>query len=167
MHRNDRAALRIIIFQCICEGNWRGSFDSVARKSIQERQHSSCLGTSRSLRLRARSTNALQRNYYWNGSRKWGGGLCPGLPEITTKFYLNVDREAAPNWRPLSIKDLDPLFTCQACGLRGAEVRADFNWASKQNSGNKKPPPGWFGDGSRLCTRDPLLKVPTRLMSSG
>jgi hypothetical protein len=29
--------------------------------------------------------------------------------------------------------DLEPLFTCLACGLKGAEVRADFNWPSKQN----------------------------------
>ena len=26
-----------------------------------------------------------------------------------------------------------PLFLCQACGRKGAEVRADFNWVSKQN----------------------------------
>jgi hypothetical protein len=31
------------------------------------------------------------------------------------------------------LSDLEPLFTCQACGIKGAEVRADFNWASKQN----------------------------------
>jgi hypothetical protein len=31
------------------------------------------------------------------------------------------------------LSDLEALFTCQACGLKGAEVRADFNWASKQN----------------------------------
>jgi ribosomal protein L37E len=31
--------------------------------------------------------------------------------------------------------DLELLFTCQACGLKGAEVRADFNWQAKQ-----KPP---------------------------
>jgi hypothetical protein len=31
------------------------------------------------------------------------------------------------------LSDLEPLFVCQACGLKGAEVRADFNWASKQN----------------------------------
>lgn len=26
-----------------------------------------------------------------------------------------------------------PLFLCQACGRKGAEVRADFNWVSRQN----------------------------------
>lgn len=31
------------------------------------------------------------------------------------------------------LSDLEPLFTCKACGLKGAEVRADFNWSMKQN----------------------------------
>jgi hypothetical protein len=30
------------------------------------------------------------------------------------------------------LSDIEPLFVCQACGKRGADVRPDFNW-------NKKP----------------------------
>ena len=26
------------------------------------------------------------------------------------------------------LSDLEPLFVCQACGKRGANVRPDFNW---------------------------------------
>jgi hypothetical protein len=26
------------------------------------------------------------------------------------------------------LSDLEPLFSCQACGLKGADVRPDFNW---------------------------------------
>jgi hypothetical protein len=28
--------------------------------------------------------------------------------------------------RPLQLSDIEPLFTCKACGKRGAEVRPDF-----------------------------------------
>jgi hypothetical protein len=35
------------------------------------------------------------------------------------------------------LSDLEPLLVCQACGLKGAEVRADFNWASKQNKNRR------------------------------
>jgi hypothetical protein len=30
------------------------------------------------------------------------------------------------------LSDIEPLFTCQACGKKGADVRPDFNW-------NKQP----------------------------
>jgi hypothetical protein len=40
------------------------------------------------------------------------------------------------------LSDLEPLFTCEACGPKGAEVRADFNWQRKQSNRSKKPPPG-------------------------
>jgi hypothetical protein len=26
------------------------------------------------------------------------------------------------------LSDLEPLFVCQACGIKGADVRPDFNW---------------------------------------
>ena len=28
----------------------------------------------------------------------------------------------------IRLSDLEPRFTCQACGRRGAEVRPNFNW---------------------------------------
>ena len=36
------------------------------------------------------------------------------------------------------LSDLEPLFTCTACGLKGAEVRANFNWEREQSNGSKK-----------------------------
>jgi hypothetical protein len=30
------------------------------------------------------------------------------------------------------LSDIEPRFTCQACGQRGADVRPDFNWDRKQ-----------------------------------
>jgi hypothetical protein len=29
------------------------------------------------------------------------------------------------------LSDLEPLFTCQACGKKGADVRPDFDWDKK------------------------------------
>jgi hypothetical protein len=28
----------------------------------------------------------------------------------------------------IRLSDLEPLFTCQACGTKGADVRPDLNW---------------------------------------
>jgi hypothetical protein len=30
------------------------------------------------------------------------------------------------------LSDLEPLFTCQACGKKGADVRPDFDWDKKR-----------------------------------
>jgi len=32
----------------------------------------------------------------------------------------------------LRLSHLEPLFTCQACGIKGADLRPDFNWPKKQ-----------------------------------
>jgi hypothetical protein len=29
------------------------------------------------------------------------------------------------------LSDIEPLFTCQACGQKGADVRPDFSWAEE------------------------------------
>ena len=33
--------------------------------------------------------------------------------------------------RPRALSDVEPDFVCKACGLRGADVRPDFNWDKK------------------------------------
>ena len=40
------------------------------------------------------------------------------------------------------LSDLEPLFACQACGQRGADVRPDFSW-------EKRPDARRFPDDSR------------------
>jgi hypothetical protein len=35
------------------------------------------------------------------------------------------------------LSDLEPLFVCQACGLKGAEVRTNFNWEREQRKPTK------------------------------
>jgi hypothetical protein len=49
------------------------------------------------------------------------------------KYSHNIEINADRWPDHVRLSDLEPLFTCQACGIKGAEVRADFNWAMKQN----------------------------------
>ena len=35
----------------------------------------------------------------------------------------------------LRLSDIEPRFTCKACGHRGADVRPDFNWNSRPVGG--------------------------------
>src|SRR5580700_1649729 len=46
--------------------------------------------------------------------------------------------------------DIEPLFTCKACGRRGGDVRPDFHW-------NKPPVPAWA---IVQVFRPPLMTVP-------
>ena len=34
----------------------------------------------------------------------------------------------------LRLSDLEPLFTCQACGIKGAELRPDFDWGARRDN---------------------------------
>jgi len=38
------------------------------------------------------------------------------------------------------LSDLEPLFVCQACGTRPAELRPDFNWDKKAAAGSRINP---------------------------
>ena len=33
------------------------------------------------------------------------------------------------------LSDLEPRFTCQACGIKGADVRPNFDWDKKRPDG--------------------------------
>jgi hypothetical protein len=35
----------------------------------------------------------------------------------------------------IRLSDLEPLFTCQSCGTKGADVRPDFNWTQFDKKG--------------------------------
>jgi hypothetical protein len=38
-------------------------------------------------------------------------------------------RTSADRWPDhVRLSDLEPLFVCQACGRRGADIRPDFDW---------------------------------------
>lgn len=61
------------------------------------------------------------------------GGVLVYCSDSDYKCSHNVEINADQWPDDVRPSDLEPLFTCQACGLKGAEVRADFNWASKHN----------------------------------
>lgn len=45
-------------------------------------------------------------------------------------------RIIADQWSDdLRLSDLEPKFTCKACGKRGADVRPDFNWQAMPVAG--------------------------------
>ena len=53
------------------------------------------------------------------------------------KCSRNVEINADQWPDEVRLSDLEPLFRCQASGIKDAEVRADFNWASKQNKARR------------------------------
>ena len=56
---------------------------------------------------------------------------------------LNADR-----WPDeMRLSDVEPLFTCSACGGRGADVRPDFNWGKPVEPAREKPALGGVGRG--------------------
>ena len=39
---------------------------------------------------------------------------------------------SARSWSDdIRLSDIEPLFTCQACGQKGADVRPNFNWNAR------------------------------------
>jgi hypothetical protein len=37
------------------------------------------------------------------------------------------------------LSDIEPRFTCQACGTQGADVRPDFDWEKKRPDARRFP----------------------------
>jgi hypothetical protein len=67
------------------------------------------------------------------------------------------------------LSDIEPLFTCQACGRKGGDVRPDGISLLRSRSGGVKyphdmppfrfPPSPTFGDSSMHCHRNSLVSV--------
>jgi hypothetical protein len=53
------------------------------------------------------------------------------------KCSHNVEISADQWPDQVRLSDLEPLFTCRACGIKGAKVRANFNWEREQSNGRK------------------------------
>jgi hypothetical protein len=66
------------------------------------------------------------------------------------KCSHNVEISADQRPDDVRLSDLEPLFTCQACGIKGAEVRADFIWKAKNK---ETPPANWRALIYRQSTR--------------
>src|SRR5947209_15023657 len=58
-------------------------------------------------------------------------GLLIFCPDYKCSHSIAISGDRWPDHVRLS--ELEPLFRCQVCGLKGAEVRGDFNWEREQN----------------------------------
>jgi hypothetical protein len=58
-----------------------------------------------------------------------------GLLVYCSDFRCSHSGEiSADQWpEDVSLSDLEAQFVCQACGIKGADLRPDFNWPKKQN----------------------------------
>jgi hypothetical protein len=57
-----------------------------------------------------------------------------GLLLYCSDFSCSHSAEISANRWPdhVRLSDLETQFVCQACGIKGADLRPDFNWAKKQ-----------------------------------
>jgi hypothetical protein len=59
------------------------------------------------------------------------------MPELTRPQKITLGEMRASGVRGLLSDDvrlsgIEPLFTCQACGQRGADVRPNFDWEQEE-----------------------------------
>ena len=83
------------------------------RRSVERRQQKITLGEMRSSGVR---------------------GLLIYCSDYKCSHSTSISGDRWPDHVRLS--DIEPRFTCQACGQRGADVRPDFDW----NKAPKAPP---------------------------
>jgi hypothetical protein len=65
------------------------------------------------------------------------------------KCAHSVEISADRSGDELRLSDIELLFTCQACGKKGADLRPDFDWAATESPARAKPnhfPFGTLGD---------------------
>ena len=53
-------------------------------------------------------------------------GLLIYCSDYRCSHYIAISGDRWPD--DVRLSDLEPLFTCTACGTKGADVRPDFNW---------------------------------------
>jgi hypothetical protein len=56
-----------------------------------------------------------------------------GLLIYCADYHCSDSSAISANRRPddIRLSDIEPRFTCQACGRKGADVRPDFHWNGK------------------------------------
>jgi hypothetical protein len=56
-------------------------------------------------------------------------GILVYCSELHCSHWTSLD---ADRWSDaVRLSDIEPLFTCQACGKKGADVRPNFDWDKK------------------------------------
>jgi hypothetical protein len=45
------------------------------------------------------------------------------------RYSIQIAKVSADCWPDhVRLSDLEPLFSCQACGIKGAHIKLDFSW---------------------------------------
>jgi hypothetical protein len=57
-------------------------------------------------------------------------GILVYCSDYKCSHYATISADQWPD--DVKLSDLEPLFSCQACGKKGAYVRPDFNWDKHQ-----------------------------------
>src|SRR3954465_8681790 len=86
-------------------------------------------------------------------------GLLAYCSDFRCSHSVAINGDRWPDHVRLS--DLEPLFVCQACGTRPAELRPDFDW-NRTQPGNVQRPRAW-----RDMQRDTRAKCPWSLKEPG
>jgi hypothetical protein len=60
-------------------------------------------------------------------------GILVYCSDYKCSHYAAVSADQWPD--DVWLSDLEPVFSCQACGIKGADVRPDFNWDKTATDG--------------------------------
>jgi hypothetical protein len=63
-------------------------------------------------------------------------GILIYCSDCRCSHWTRLDADRWPD--DVRLSDIEPLFTCQACGQRGADVRPNFSWEEEPDARRKK-----------------------------
>jgi hypothetical protein len=62
-------------------------------------------------------------------------GILVYCSDYHCSHWTSLDADRWPD--DVRLSDIEPLFTCQACGKRGADVRPNFHWEEESRRAAK------------------------------
>jgi hypothetical protein len=60
-------------------------------------------------------------------------GLLIYCSDYKCSHHIGISADPWPD--DVRLSDIEPRFTCRACGMRGADVRPNFQWDKETRSG--------------------------------
>jgi hypothetical protein len=63
-------------------------------------------------------------------------GILVYCSDYRCSLWTRLDADRWPD--DVRLSDIEPLFTCQVCGQRGADVRPNFSWEEETRRATKK-----------------------------
>jgi hypothetical protein len=63
-------------------------------------------------------------------------GILIYCSDCRCSHWTRLDADRWPD--DVRLSDIEPLFTCQACGQRGADVRPNFSWEEETRRATKR-----------------------------